>query len=74
MGYQADGDIDDSITFGTFGYTAPSHGTLTYTDSQTSRSLQLTDAGRLHVNQTIHVGFGRLPERRRFERSQRARR
>ena len=48
----ADTNIGGRITFSTFGYANPPSGQLTYTDSQATRTVQLTFVGRLHVNQT----------------------
>jgi hypothetical protein len=43
------GNINTGINFGLFGFANPPSGELCYTDSQTSRTVQLTYIGKLQV-------------------------
>lgn len=47
----ADDDIAGGITFGTFGFSTPTAGGLTYTDALAARAINLTYVGRLHVTE-----------------------
>lgn len=49
----ADDAIGAGITFGHFGFSRPSFGTLDYSDSHASRTLELSYIGRLHVTETV---------------------
>jgi type IV fimbrial biogenesis protein FimT len=47
----ADDNVGGGITFGVFGFSSPTAGSLTYRDQQASRRLALTYVGRLHVTE-----------------------
>jgi type IV fimbrial biogenesis protein FimT len=47
----ADQQIAGGIIFGTFGFSSPTAGSLTYRDALEARNIQLTYVGRLHVTE-----------------------
>jgi type IV fimbrial biogenesis protein FimT len=47
----ADQQIAGGITFGTFGFSSPTAGSLAYRDAMEARDIQLTYVGRLHVTE-----------------------